>query len=62
MNCDWLESFDARLGVYNEIQSLAKNNFHGSLEINFAQGVPQNFNLKLHRRAENQSNLNKKEV
>ena len=52
MNCDWLVDFDERLGKYPEVQKLKMQEFHGSIEINFNAGVPQNYNLKLHRRIE----------
>jgi hypothetical protein len=54
MNCDWLEIFDERLGRYPEVRLLKGISFHGTLEINFCAGIPQNYNLKIHRKATEQ--------
>ena len=59
MNCDWLISFDDRLGMYPEIQNLKTQEFHGSVTINFCSGVPQNYDIKLHRRVETEQPLQK---
>jgi hypothetical protein len=49
---DWLKDFENRFGKYPEIKDLKAQEFHGTVEINFCAGIPQNYNLKLHRRAE----------
>lgn len=49
---DWIESFLKSFSCYEEIQKLREKRFHGSIEINFSDGVPQNYNFKQHRRAD----------
>ncbi len=49
---DWVQTFIEKFGHYPEIKNLATTNFHGSLTINFSNGIPHNYDLKLHRRAE----------
>ena len=49
---DWVQDFIQRFGIYKEIQSLKADKFHGSITINFSDGVAQSYNLSLHRRAE----------
>lgn len=49
---DWAADFIKRFCVYKEIQSLRADKFHGSITLNFSDGVVQGYELKLHRRAE----------
>lgn len=49
---DWIPDFEYNFGQYEEIKNLKQRNFHGSIEINFCEGIPMNYNLKLHRKAE----------
>jgi hypothetical protein len=51
---DWLKDFEERFNNFPEIQKLKAGEFHGALEINFNAGIPQNYNLKIHRRYINQ--------
>ena len=48
---DWLELFEKRFQQYPEIKHLSGNRFHGAIEINFCDGEPMNYNLKMHRKA-----------
>ena len=50
---DWLEDFYNRFKIFKEIQTLKADKFHGSITINFSDGVAQSYNLSLHRRASN---------
>ena len=50
---DWVISFVERFQKFEEIQNLKIKKFHGSLTINFSDGVPINYNLLIHRRGEN---------
>jgi hypothetical protein len=59
---DWLADFDRSFSQYPEIQKLKADKFHGAVEINFCDGIPQNYNLKLHRRAEDYQPLKKEMV
>jgi hypothetical protein len=52
---DWLVDLDNRFGKFPEIQKIKERKFHGSITINFMDGMPQNYDLKLHRRAEEYS-------
>jgi hypothetical protein len=58
---DWLIDLDNRFGNFPEIKKIKEMKFHGSIEINFMNGIPQNYNLKLHRKAEEYSTLTKGE-
>lgn len=62
---DWLDNFLTKFGAFKEIQTIKQNKLHGSLTINFCEGLPQNYNLSIHRRAiemnDNLNNLNNKE-
>ena len=62
---DWILDFQKRFEQYPEIRNLKSTQFHGAVEINFCAGVPQNYNIKQHRRAveinDNLNNLNRKE-
>ena len=49
---DWLKEFEIKFGHYKEIQKLKEDKFHGFLQINFCDGIPINYNLNLHRRAD----------
>ena len=49
---DWIQSFIERFCMFKEIQTLKADKFHGSITINFSDGVAQSYNLSLHRRAE----------
>ena len=49
---DWIADFVSRFVTFKEIQTLKADKFHGSLTINFADGIPHNYELKLCRRAE----------
>jgi len=48
---DWLHDFEVKFKDYQELQVLKKEKYHGSLMINFSDGVPQNYNFTIHRRA-----------
>ena len=62
-SCDWLESFEERFGSNEEIMNIKRDKLHGSLQINFQDGVPINCNFNKHFRAVNiETNLNKKEA
>lgn len=47
---DWIKMFEDRFGEYAEIKALQQNKFHGAVEINFCNGEPMNYNLKMHRK------------
>ena len=48
---DWLNDFAVNFKDCKEIQFLKNDRFHGALEINFCDGIPMNYNFKLHRKA-----------
>lgn len=48
---DWVSDFIKRFCVYKEIQALKADKFHGSITLNFSDGVVQSYDLKLHRKA-----------
>ena len=48
---DWLTDFQTKFKDYPELQNLRQSKFHGSIEINFCDGVSMNYNYNLHRRA-----------
>jgi len=56
---DWYDDFKNKFGGYEELQSIRQGKMHGSLTINFCAGVPLNYNLTIHRRAEGK-NLNER--
>jgi hypothetical protein len=49
---DWYNDFKSKFGSYAELQGIKQDKLHGSLTINFCAGVPLNYNLTIHRRAE----------
>ena len=48
---DWVEDFKNKFGKYEELKNIKAEKKHCSVEINFCDGIPQNYNFKLHRRA-----------
>ena len=48
---DWLDNFKQRFKDYPELKHLKENKFQGSLVINFCNGLPENLDYKMHRRA-----------
>ena len=48
---DWLNDFILKFQDYPELKKLKETKFHGAITINFCEGVPQNMDYKLHRRA-----------
>ncbi len=48
---DWINDFKERCRTEKQIQSLKIDKFHGSLLINFHEGVPVNCDLKKHIQA-----------
>lgn len=50
---DWLEDFERRFNKDILIQQLKKNKFHGSLTLNFHEGLPVNCDMKKHIKAVN---------
>ena len=44
---DWIDEFKARFENREEISNLKRDKFHGSVAINFSDGVPINCNMKL---------------
>ena len=52
---DWLNDFQAKFSnkdKYPEIQDIKSLKKHCAIEINFCEGIPQNYNYKLHRKSE----------
>lgn len=49
---DWVNDFVERFKLFKEIQSLRADKFHGTIELNFSDGVVVNYNFKMHRRVE----------
>jgi len=47
---DWLLDFEKKFGRFDELQNIKQDKRHCSVEINFCDGIPQNYNYKLHRR------------
>ena len=50
---DWLNSFEQRFDNHIELHNLKTDKFHGSVTINFSDGVPMNCNLNRHLRVKN---------
>lgn len=46
---DWLDEFKYRFSKFPELGSIKKDKLHGSLTINFSDGIAQNYDLKIHR-------------
>ncbi len=47
---DFLKDFELRFSGHKELQTLQADKFHGSVMINFSDGVPINCNLNKHFR------------
>lgn len=47
---DWLQDFQERFKGDADISQLAKKKMHGSIQINFCDGHPINYNLTIHKR------------
>ncbi len=50
-SCDWINLFEERFGSNEEIMNIKRDRLHGSLQINFQDGVPINCNFNKHFRA-----------
>jgi len=48
---DWITDFTARFKHCPELKDLRETKFHGSLIINFCNGLPENLDFKSHKRA-----------
>ena len=53
---DWLEDFEKKFSNCIEFHDLKKNRLHGSVTINFSDGIPHNCELKVHLRGESNPN------
>ena len=51
---DWLEDFKQRYIMDKDIQELKTKKIHGSLNINFCDGIPVNCDLHIHKRFDRQ--------
>ncbi len=52
---DWIQKFSEKFEHCLEVKTLARRKFHGSLTINFSDGVPHTFKIEQHFKAkENQ--------
>lgn len=47
---DWLKEFENRFGTDEYLVSLGAKKMHGSIQINFCDGKPVNYNLTIHKR------------
>lgn len=47
---DWIKDFENRFGDDEELVKLAAKKMHGSIQINFCDGHPINYNLTIHKR------------
>lgn len=47
---DWIREFETRFGKDEDISKLAAKRTHGSIQINFCDGKPVNYNLTIHKR------------
>lgn len=48
---DWVDDFSTRFCEYNEMTNFKSSKFHGSLTINFCDGVAANCNISIYRKA-----------
>ena len=47
---DWIKDFNERFGKDEELLKLQAKRMHGSIQINFCDGHPVNYNLTIHKR------------
>jgi len=47
---DWTKDLEFRFNGHKELHTLKDDKFHGSLTVNFSDGVPMNCNLNKHMR------------
>ncbi len=47
---DWLKDFALRFADDKDLMDIKKKKIHGSLKINFCDGVPVNCELTIHKR------------
>ncbi|HDY68070.1 MAG TPA: hypothetical protein ENH85_09785 [Candidatus Scalindua sp.] len=45
---DWIQDFTNKFSHYNELQYLKRTRFHGSVIINFSDGMPHNCERRMH--------------
>lgn len=48
---DWLKDFEARFAGDDDLRKLGAKKLHGSIQINFCNGHPVNYNLTIHKRS-----------
>lgn len=48
---DWIKDFEARFADDDELSRVAAKKLHGSIQINFCDGHPVNYNLTIHKRS-----------
>jgi hypothetical protein len=48
---DWLKDFEMRFGTDDDLRKLGAKKLHGSIQINFCNGHPVNYNLTIHKRS-----------
>lgn len=58
---DWISDFTDRFSNFVELQGIKEKRLHGSLTINFSDGVAQNYDLKIHRKYENQPSIERRD-
>lgn len=47
---DWIKDFETRFGTDEELARVQAKKMHGSIQINFCDGHPVNYNLTIHKR------------
>ncbi len=47
----WIHDFEKKYGHDTLLQDVKGSRMHGSIQINFCNGAPVNYNITIHRRA-----------
>lgn len=47
----WVNEFEKKYGHDSLLQEIKSHRMHGSVQINFCNGSPVNYNITIHRRA-----------
>lgn len=48
---DWIKDFEARFANDDDLKRVQAKKLHGSIQINFCDGHPVNYNLTIHKRS-----------
>lgn len=48
---DWIKDFETRFANDDDLSRVQAKRLHGSIQINFCDGHPVNYNLTIHKRS-----------